>query len=190
MPSRGLCIVFVGGLALSTGACGVPAALTAGSYAADGGLALSTHKTSTDHFLSMVSKKDCSIWRVFRHQLVCKDRPEGSRDPYDVNYDEPFRSQSEGGGVQYGPPLHSTADAPAMSWDAAAYKPAPGSPNGATTTLAAAAPAPIAAETFAPPSGIAGGAPALATNSPALKKKRPAHAKAKKPSPNQVANAH
>ncbi len=113
------------GLGLATGGCAVPLAVTAGSYAADGALLYKTDKTSTDHLVSMASKKDCAVWRIFRHQSVCKDRPDGAKDPYEVNYDEPFRGPSESG-VQYGPPLNAAPDAPAASWDVAAYaKPEP-----------------------------------------------------------------
>ena len=115
------------GLALLTGACAVPLAVTAGSYAADGGLMVASNKTATDHLASMVSKQDCALWRVFRGRKVCKER-EGDKDPYAVDYNGPQRSVSEDGVVQYGPPLRPAPDAPAMSWDAAAYKAAPAEP--------------------------------------------------------------
>ena len=54
------------GVALLTSACGVPVAVSAASYAADGGLLATSNKTSTDHIASVVTKKDCAIWRVFR----------------------------------------------------------------------------------------------------------------------------
>lgn len=170
------------GLPLMTGACGIPMAVTAGSYAADGGLALTTNKTATDHFMSMVSEQDCSMWRIFRHQVVCKDRPPGSKDPYDVNYDEPFREQSEGGGIQYAPPLRATADAPAMSWDAAAYKTAPPQPE--TQPTSAVAETPPAVEPAPAPA-------AMPAPHAAPKKKAVRHVKAKprKPTPGQVASA-
>ncbi len=113
----------VAGLALSTGACGVPVAVSAASYAADGGLMVASEKTSTDHLASVVTKQDCAMWRILRGRQICKER-EGDSDPYDVNYNEPQRSVSEAG-VQYGPPLRSAADVPATSWDAAAYKTEP-----------------------------------------------------------------
>ena len=68
----------------------------------------------------MVSKKDCALWRVFRGRAVCKER-EGDKDPYDVDYTQPQRMVREDG-VQYAPPLRAAPDAPAASWDAAAYK--------------------------------------------------------------------
>ncbi|TAJ43004.1 MAG: hypothetical protein EPO55_00150 [Reyranella sp.] len=141
------------GLALLTGACGAPLAITAGSYAADGGLMVASDKSSTDHLASMVSKKDCALWRVFRGREVCKEREEGAKDPYAVDYNEPQRSVSEDG-TTYGPPLRPAPDAPAASWDAAAYKssptpsPAPAEP---VTAVADATPAqPVAAAPAAP----------------------------------------
>ncbi len=181
LPRSPFALLVVIGLPLLAGACGLPEAVTVGSYAADGGLALTTNKTAADHFVSMVSKKDCAVWRVFRHQVVCKDRPEGAKDPYDVNYDEPFREQSEGGGVQYAPPLHAAADAPAMSWDAAAYKPAPPQPE----MPRASAVAETAPEQTPPPAAAPAPPPA-----PKKKVVRHARTKVRKPTPRQVASAH
>ena len=144
----------VAGLALLTGACGAPLAVTGASYAADGGMLVASNKTVTDHLASMVSKKDCALWRVLRGRAVCKER-EGDKDPYAVDYTEPQRMVSEDG-VHYAPPLHAAPDAPAASWDAAAYKsapaPAPATPVPPVTAVADAAPdpAPMAATPAAP----------------------------------------
>lgn len=187
-PRFVLTLVAVLSLPLMTGACGVPLAVTGASYAADGGLAVTTRKTSTDHFLSMVSKEDCSTWRIFRHQPVCKDRDPNAPDPYKVDYEEPFRSQSEGGGVQYGTPLRAKTDAPATSWDAAAYKPAtPAATNTPTTAVAEVAPPDAAAAM--PQTAPSSQAQPAAAVTPQAKKKPAGRAKAKKPSPSQVASA-
>jgi hypothetical protein len=140
----------VAGLALLTGACGAPLVVTGASYAADGSLLATSNKTATDHLASMVSKKDCALWRVFRGRPVCKER-EGDKDPYNVDYNQPQRMVSEDG-VQYAPPLRPAADAPAASWDAAAYKSAPAAPSVPVTAVADAAPdpAPAAAPPAAP----------------------------------------
>ena len=135
------------GLALLTGACGAPLAVTGASYAADGGLLVASDKSATDHLASMVSKKDCALWRVFKGRPVCKER-EGDKDPYDVDYTQPQRMVSEEG-VQYAPPLRAQPDAPAASWDAAAYKTTPAAPAVPVTAVADAAPDP--APTAAPP---------------------------------------
>jgi hypothetical protein len=130
------------GLALLTGACGAPLAVSAVSYGSDGAMLVATDKTGTDHLASMVSKKDCALWRLFRGRQVCKEREEGAKDPYAVDYNEPQRSVSEDG-TTYGPPLRAAPDAPAASWDVAAYKtspppsPAPAEP---VTAVADAAP--------------------------------------------------
>ena len=143
-----LIVPLIAGLGMLASACAVPVAVTAGSYAADGALYVSTEKTSTDHFVSMVSKKDCAILRILRGADFCRER-EGDHDPYDVNYNEAYRAPSEGG-MQYGPPLRPAADAPAASWDAAAYMPAeaPSPKAEPTTVVADGAPA---AEPIVPP---------------------------------------
>ena len=100
-----------------------------------------------------------------------------------MNYNEPFRDQSEGGGVEYHAPLRATPDAPASSWDAATYKPAPPSLAPAAqpvTAVADATPAPAPAVS-APP---AKAKKAKADHSAAKKK-----SKKVKPSPDQVAQA-
>jgi hypothetical protein len=168
------------GLPMLTGACGAPVAVVAASYSADGVSLAESGKTATDHAASMVSKKDCALWRVFRNRKICQDRDPDQPDPYKVNYDEPFRQVGEGGAVEYSPPPHAAADAPASSWDAAAYKPAPAGPATPTTAVAEAAPPPIVepAPTPAP--------------TPVKHKARPkkvAKTTAKKPSPDQVASS-
>lgn len=156
MSSFRLPILFlplVAGLALLTGACGAPLAVSAVSYGSDGAMLAATHKTGTDHLASMVSKKDCALWRVFRGREVCKERDEGAKDPYAVDYTEPQRQISEDG-TTYLPPLRAAPDAPAVSWDAAAYKtnpvPSP-SPSEPVTAVAEATPAHPAATTPAAP---------------------------------------
>jgi hypothetical protein len=154
------------GLALLTGACGAPLAVTGAGYAADGSLLAASDKTAADHFVSMISKKDCALWRPFRGQDICKER-EGAKDPYNVDYAQPQRMVSEGG-VQYAPPLRPAADAPATSWDAATYKsaPAPTAPAAPVTAVADAEPA----------SAVAGPAP------------KPRKARSKKPSRDPAAS--
>ena len=89
-----LALPLVAGLALLTGAGGAPLAVSAVSYGSDGAMLVTTHKTGTDHLASMVSKKDCALWRVLRGREVCKEREEGAKDPYAVDYNEPQRSVS------------------------------------------------------------------------------------------------
>lgn len=172
-----LFLPLVAGLALLTGACGAPLAVTAGGYAADGTLMATGNKTSSDHLASMMSKKDCSFVRVFRSTDVCREREAGT-DPYAVDYNEPQRSVSEDG-VKYGPPLRSAADVPATSWDAAAYKAAP-------------APAPPSPAPTEPVMAVTDSTPAPASAAPAAvpkAKKGKAVRAAKKPSRGQAAPA-
>lgn len=170
----------VAALGLLTGACGAPVAVTAASYAADGGLMVASDKTSTDHVVSVVTQQDCAMWRLFRGRRICSERADG-KDPYNTDYTEPQRQVSEDG-TQYAPPLRPAADAPAASWDASVYKtpaPPPPAPEGPTTASAApaveAAPAPAA--TAAPPAQARS------------KKAKTAARSAKKPSRGQAATS-
>ena len=99
----------------------MPVAVVAASYAADGALLATSSKTSGDHLVSMVSKKDCALWRAFRGHPICKER-EGDKDPYDVDYAHVERTVAEDG-VHYAPPLRPAANTPATSWNAASYDP-------------------------------------------------------------------
>ena len=174
-------ILVVVGLPLLAGGCAAPIAVAAAGYGADGVSLVSTGKTSTDHFASMVTKKDCALWRIFRRGKICRER-EDDHDPYNVNYDEAFRSQTESG-VEYAPPLRAPADAPAASWTEVAYKPAPG-----TEPAAPAEPTRAVAETMPEPTPAAAPPPA-----PKPKKTGPARSagkkKVKKPSRGQVASS-
>jgi hypothetical protein len=175
------------GLPLLAGGCGTPVAVAAASYGADGVSLVDSGKTTGDHFTSMVTKKDCAFWRVLRGRKLCYER-EGDHDPYQVNYNEPFRDQSEGGGVEYHAPLHAASDAPVTTWDAAAYKPEPmptPPPAQALTDVADATPAPQPTPAAAPlpakakkPKPVH---PAAAHSAAKKKVKKP------KPSPDQAA---
>lgn len=169
------------GLALLTSACGVPVAVSAASYAADGGLLATSNKTSTDHIASVVTKKDCAIWRAFRGQQICNQRD--GEDPYETDYTEPQRSVSESG-LSYSAPLRPQPNAPAVSWDAAPYE----APAAKPQPAAAAHPEPM---TTTVDSGPASAAPATAAApTPAKSKKaKTAQRSAKKPSRGPAASA-
>jgi hypothetical protein len=167
------------GAPLLAGGCGVPLAVSAGSYAADGASMVETGKSGTDHFASMVSKKDCALWRVFRNQDICRER-EGNPNPYNVNYDAPYRSVSDGG-TEYMAPPAATTDKPAASWDVSAYNKDPAAPAGPATAspqvpaqappqaeMAESTPAPAAIST--PPVKAK---KAVKARSPVKKKKKP-----------------
>jgi hypothetical protein len=173
------------GLSLTTGACGVPLAVSAASYAADGGLVAASDKTSTDHVLSVITKEDCAMWRIFRGRRICTERADGE-DPYDVNYAEPQREVSEDG-VQYTAPLRATAGAPAVSWDPATYKAGATQPGaGGAVPAEPAVVTPAAAPTAAAPKATAPTA-AKATPAPTKPKatKPVPRATAKKPKPSR-----
>ncbi len=167
-------------LSLLTGAC-APAAVTVVSYGADGVSYAESGKSTTDHLASMVSKKDCAFWRVFRSEKVCRER-EGDQDPYKVDYEQPNRQPSEDG-VSYAPPLRALANAPAASWTAETYEP---------RSTEAAAPAPaasaVAAEAAPPPPPTV--TPKASPGNSAKARKAKAHARAKpvkQPSPGRAA---
>jgi hypothetical protein len=144
-PRLALVLTAALGLPLLTGGCGAPVAATAAvSYGSDGASLVGTGKSTTDHFASMVSKKDCALWRVFRNQTICREQ-EGDPNPYHVNYDEPFRDTGNGM-PEYSSPLRGPANAPATSWDAAVYT-QPSSQQAATTPAAKPEDKPAAAPT-------------------------------------------
>ena len=167
------------GLPLLTGGCAVTA-VTAASYGADGASYAETGKTTSDHFMSMVSKKDCALFRVFDNQNVCRPRPDG-KDPYHVDYDTAERMPSEDG-ASYAPPLRQTPDEPTSSWTADAY-----AKKAESATASAPAPpaAPVVAATEPAPPPPVQEKPVPAPK-PAKKKaaKAPAH-----PHPHAVAHA-
>jgi len=170
------------GLPLLTGAC-APTAVTLASYGADGVSLVETGKSTTDHLASMVSRKDCAFWRVFRNQKICRER-EGDHDPYQVDYDQPNRQPSEDG-VGYTPPLHASVDAPAASWTAETYKPAPVEPAAVAPVEAA----PAVAADAPPPAVTPAAAPRKSARIRPGKEKAHAHAKpVRKASPGPVAS--
>lgn len=161
------------GLPLLTGACGGPVAVTAASYGGDGVSLVETNKTATDHLLSMISKRDCAMWRMFRNQHVCRERDD-DHDPYDVSYQEPFRQAGEGG-VEYLPPAHAAANAPTTSWDAKSYdRPAPDASPPAPMT-ATSSPVPASFSTTGTPA-----TPTVTTSSPPARKAGVKHMSAKR----------
>jgi hypothetical protein len=191
------------GLPLFTCGCAGTAAVAAASYGSDAASVAETGKTTTDHFASIVTKKDCALWRMMRNQDVCRDR-DLTNDIYHVNYDEPFRQQSEGG-TEYSPAPHSGANAPTTSWTADAYKSGQTSPSTPPQSALA-----VTAESLPPPASSTkttvaqSDTPAPVTPStpdkPKHKKKKPkpaaattntAAASAPKPnSQDQVASSH
>jgi len=169
------------GLPLFAGGC-APAV----SYGADGISLVKTGKSTSDHLMSMVSKKDCALWRMFRNENVCHERLPGAKDPYDVDYDSAERMPSEDG-VSYAPPLHQTAGEPASSWTSETYADKPETPLAAP---AAPSDPVVAATEPAPPPPPVEEKPAP-THKPAKKKAKAhavAHAKPVRKSPNQVAS--
>lgn len=93
-----LSVLVLAGLACLAPGCAAPVVVAVGSYAADGALLIGTGKSSTDHLVSMNTKRDCGAFRaIVRGGPLCKDRPEGAPDPYNVDPNAPFRSNGESG---------------------------------------------------------------------------------------------
>jgi len=174
---------------LLAGACAAPVAVAGASYGADGASLVGSGKTTSDHFISMVAKKDCALWRMFRNRDICHPF-EGGPNPYDVNYDEPIRQAGESG-IEYAPALRSPADAPPASWDSAAYKPPPQSPPPEPATATAQADPPVAQPEPTPTAPPAAAPPepkkAQPVHSASAKKKK--KKKVRKPAPDQVATS-
>jgi hypothetical protein len=166
-------LLMAGSATLMTGACG-PVAVAGAGYAADGTLMATSNKTSSDHLASIVTKQDCAFWRMFKGQPVCKER-EGDKDPYDVDYTHAERTVAEDG-EHYVPPLRPAADAPATSWDAAAYESAPPPPSQVKTA------------SVSGNAAVGSPSPAPSKKAPSVKKTKGTHKKpVRKPSRDQAA---
>ncbi|HEX2892088.1 hypothetical protein [Vineibacter terrae] len=158
---RLLTVLVLGAIPLLVGGCGIPIAVSAASYAADGILLLTTDKTGSDHLMSLSAGQDCAMWRVAEGRTMCVDYKPGEENPYRVDRDAPFREVGEGGMVTVytashqggrmltgedagdalkGTPPVPTLDGPAASTSPAAVIPQPVAAN----TAASAGPRPKA----------------------------------------------
>lgn len=61
------------GLPLLLGACGVPPAISAASWALDGVSYLVSGKSVTDHAISQVASQDCALLRIVQGRELCED---------------------------------------------------------------------------------------------------------------------
>jgi hypothetical protein len=195
-PRLALALTAAFGLPLLAGACSAPVAATAASYGADGATVVGTGKSATDHFASMVSKKDCALWRIFKNEAICHEQ-EGDPNPYHVNYDEPWRDTSNGV-PEYSSPLRVPANAPATSWNASVYSQPSQETAKTSADKPAAAPAvtpPAVTAEATPPAPVPQAAPAKPKKkhadgrSAAKKKAKPKAEPAKTPSPDPAATA-
>jgi len=55
--------------------CGLPVGIQVASLFADGVSYLTTEKTLTEHGISAVAQKDCSVWRGLQGEEMCQDVP-------------------------------------------------------------------------------------------------------------------
>jgi hypothetical protein len=88
----------IGVAALLSGCGAVPLAAVIGTYAADGGLIVTTGKSSSDHLVSMNTNRDCGAWRsLTKGGPLCRERSDGNPNPYNVDYAAPFRTETDSG---------------------------------------------------------------------------------------------
>ncbi len=60
------------GLPLLLGGCALPVGLQVASLVADGISFVATDKTLTDHGISIITKRDCAIWRGIKGDDICR----------------------------------------------------------------------------------------------------------------------
>jgi hypothetical protein len=65
---RGL---FVLVLSMMLGGCALPVGVQIASWALDGISLVATKKSMTDHGLSILTQKDCAMWRVVKQEKIC-----------------------------------------------------------------------------------------------------------------------
>lgn len=65
--------VTLGVSALLLGGCAIPVPLQIASWALDGISMLATQKSVTDHGISIVTQKDCAVWRGFTEGEICRE---------------------------------------------------------------------------------------------------------------------
>ncbi|MBL6929668.1 MAG: hypothetical protein ISR44_10890 [Rhodospirillales bacterium] len=60
------------GLPLVLGGCALPVGLQVASLVADGISFVATDKTLTDHGISIITQRDCAVWRGFKGDDICR----------------------------------------------------------------------------------------------------------------------
>jgi len=68
---RPLGIAVLIGLASGLAGCVLPPAFTIASFAADGLSLAFSHKTVTDHAISLLAHRDCRLWRLIQGRPIC-----------------------------------------------------------------------------------------------------------------------
>lgn len=71
-------VAVVGACALFLQACAVPVPLKIASWALDGISYLATHKSLTDHGLSVVAQRDCALLRSLQGEEICRQDEDGT----------------------------------------------------------------------------------------------------------------
>ncbi|HKV00144.1 MAG TPA: hypothetical protein VJR58_32905 [Vineibacter sp.] len=167
---RLLGVLVVASMPLWLGGCAIPIALSAASYAVDGALLLTTEKAGSDHLLSLSAGKDCAMWRVVKGREICADYKAGEGNPYDVDYDAPFREVGEGGMVTV---YTSPRQGGRMLTDAEAREALQPPPTPAANVEASAVPPPAPAATAPKPAALRTASPRPTGKVRALAKSKP-----------------
>ena len=58
-------------LSMMLGGCALPVSFQIASWAADGISYIATNKSVSDHGLSLVTQKDCALWRAVKQEEIC-----------------------------------------------------------------------------------------------------------------------
>lgn len=95
----------------SLNGCGVPAAVSVASYAADGASFWTTGRSVTDHGLSILLQEDCAMFRIVKGEQFCQPMAEDDL-VYDIAFAErtyDFRDSDPGGEtvLTFEPPTHT-----------------------------------------------------------------------------------
>lgn len=70
---RHMRLVLLAVLPLLLAACGLPTGVNIAMYALDGITLVSSGRTTTDHMISAVMKKDCVVFRIVKDQVICRE---------------------------------------------------------------------------------------------------------------------
>ncbi len=67
--------IAAGSILLLADCAAIPPAVSVATWAIDGATLVFSGKTVSDHAISAVARKDCSLWRLLKGEPMCKDYP-------------------------------------------------------------------------------------------------------------------
>lgn len=89
---------FIAAFPLLIAGC-APPAIQIASWAVDGLLYLTTGKSSSDHIISVATKKDCAVWRVIKGQEICNNLAPAENNDIVVAMNDDVTSTQDGLGT-------------------------------------------------------------------------------------------